>query len=147
MNNLDDAKSFLEERAEELNFAKSMDRNEMYKLLMSYGNELAEFPKEFLIEENFVKGCTSNVYIHSILIDDKVIYLGKSDALIVKGYLSLLITALSGLSPEDVLKTEEIVNDFVKNTDVKASLTPSRANAFGNIYKMMKDKAEELINK
>ncbi len=145
MDTLESARTFLEEMAEELNFAKSIDRNEMYKLLIGYGNAMPEFPEERMVEENFVKGCTSNVYIHSELKEGRVLFSGKSDAMIVRGYLAILIEALSGLSPEDVLKSESIIEKFTTDTDVKASLTPSRANAFGNIYRMMRQKAEKHI--
>ncbi|MFP4117681.1 MAG: SufE family protein [Candidatus Woesearchaeota archaeon] len=143
METLEETERFLDEKAEELNFAKSMDRNEMYKLLISYGNELPEFPEELMTEENFVKGCTSNVYIHAGLKDEKISYTGKADAMIVKGYLAILIKALSGLKPEEVLKSESLIERFTETTDVKASLTPSRANAFSNIYRTMKEKAKE----
>ncbi len=143
MESLEDTEKFLTDKSEELNFAKSMDRNEMYKLLISYGNELPEFPEEHMIEENFVKGCTSNVYIHSELKEGRVYYTGKSDAMIVRGYLAILLEALSGLKPDDVAKSEQLIERFTLDTDVKASLTPSRANAFGNIYKMMREKAKK----
>ncbi len=143
---LDKTRRFLEKTAEELNFAKEIDRNEMYKLLIDASRELEPFPEEKKLEENFVKGCTSNVYIAAEEKEGLITYYGSSEALIVRGYVAILVKALSGLSPDDVLDTEDLIRDFVETTDVKASLTPSRANAFGNIYALMRKKAEELKN-
>jgi cysteine desulfuration protein SufE len=142
MNSLDETKAFLEKTAEELNFAKSIDRNEMYKLLIDQGNAMEPFPEDLKKEENFVKGCTSNVYIAAEEKEGRIIYKGSADAMIVRGYVSILIKALSGLPKEDIKNTDELIETFVEDTDVKASLTPSRANAFGNIFKMMKEKAQ-----
>ncbi|MFW5852781.1 MAG: SufE family protein [Nanoarchaeota archaeon] len=144
MESLEDAKKFLEQTAEELNFAKDVDRNEMYKMLIDFGNELETLPEEEKTEENFVKGCTSNVYISAKKDNDRIKFEGSADAMIVKGYLAILIKAISGLKKEDVAKTEELIEEFIENTDVKASLTPSRANAFGNIYKTLKEKAANI---
>ena len=142
MNTLEDTKSFLEKTAEEINFIKEIDRNEMYKYLIEQGNNLKELDNSKKTDENFVKGCTSNVYISINIKNNIVNYEGYADSVIVKGYLSILIKALSGLKKEDISKTEELVEKFANDIDIKASLTPSRANAFGNIFKTMKEKAQ-----
>ena len=147
MENLEDTKKFLEDTSEELNFAKGLDRTEMYKYLIEYGNKLEPIPEAEKTEDNFVKGCTSNVYISAKEKNGRIFYTGSADALTVKGYLSILIKAISGLKKEDIQRTEEYVNNFIDNTDIKASLTPSRANAFGNIYKTIKEKAKYTSNK
>ena len=144
MESIDEAKEFLEHTAEEINFAKEIDRNEMYKYLIDFGNKLDEIHEEEKIEENFVKGCTSNVYISAKETDGRIYYKGFADSVIVKGYLSMLIIALSGLRKEDIPKTENMLEEFAEKIDIKASLTPSRANAFGNIYKTMKNKANHF---
>jgi cysteine desulfuration protein SufE len=62
--------------------------------------------------------------------------------MVVKGYLSILIQALNGLSTEDLLiRSQSLVEHFGEVTNIRANLTPSRANAFGNIYQLMRVKA------
>ena len=141
METLEDTKQFLEKTSEELNLAKEIDRNEMYKYLMEFGDSLEELPETKKTDENFVKGCTSNVYINTEERNGRMFHTGSADSLIVKGYLAILLKAISGLKKEDIPKTEALVEKFSEETDIKASLTPSRANAFGNIYKTMKEKA------
>lgn len=139
---LDDMKAYLEETTEELVMMREMDNLEMYRMLTDIGKELDGLRDEEKNEENFVYGCTSNVHIADDFRDGRVYYRGVSDAHVVRGYLAVLVNALSGLTPEDIVNgTREAVEKFARDTDLKASLTPNRANAFGNIYKLMVDKA------
>lgn len=91
--------------------------------------------------ENKVKGCVSQVYITASLKDGKVEYQGDSDAQLVKGLVALLIEGLSDLPPETIIKIQP---DFIEETGLKVSLTPSRANGFYNIFQMMQKKALEF---
>ncbi|MGL5836255.1 MAG: SufE family protein, partial [Waterburya sp.] len=84
------------------------------------------------------KGCVSQVYITANLENGKVYYQGDSDAQLVKGLVAFLIEGLSELPPEEIIKVEP---DFIEDTGLKVSLTPSRANGFFNIFQMMKQKA------
>ena len=143
MNTLDDSSKFLLNTAQELRIAKDIDPNEMYRILIEFGKKLDVFPESEKIEKNKVKGCTSNVYISSNKESDRLFYKGTSDAMIVKGYLSILIEALSGLKQDEIKKSEDLIKEFIEVAQVRSSLTPSRANAFGSIYTMMLDKAKE----
>jgi cysteine desulfuration protein SufE len=144
MKSIEDAKSYLEEMTEELNAMREMDSLEMYRMLTDVGKKMDELPAEEKTEENFVYGCVSNVYIADEIGDDGAIYYrGSSESHIVRGYLAILIEALSGLAPADVAGgSREMVESFARDTELKATLTPNRANAFGNIYKLMVEKAK-----
>jgi cysteine desulfuration protein SufE len=85
-----------------------------------------------------VQGCVSQVYITADLEDGKLHYRGDSDAQLVKGLVGLLIEGLNGLTPEEIL---QVTPDFIEETGLKVSLTPSRANGFYNIFQLMKKKA------
>lgn len=144
---LEDMKAYLEEVTGELLTMRELDNLEMYRMLTDLGRELEEISEEEKREENFVYGCISNVYIADDFEDGHMVYRGVSDAHVVRGYLAVLVNALSGLAPEDVVSgTREAVEKFARETDLKASLTPNRANAFGNIYKLMVDKAARRVS-
>lgn len=114
--------------------------------LIELGRTLGEFPDIWKVRSNRVKGCTSNIYIHGYLVNKKVFYSGHSDSEIVKGQLALLINGLNGLAIEDIVfKAEGLLNNFVNNTDVRFSMTISRANTLGTLYQFMKKKAEEYL--
>ena len=73
--------------------------------------------------------------------DGKVSYQGDSDAQLVKGLVAFLIEGLNNLPPEEIVQVEP---NFIEDTGLKVSLTPSRANGFFNIFQMMKKKALEF---
>ena len=99
-------------------------------------------PEENKTPENKVNGCASQVYITAALEDGKVVYQGDSDAQLVKGLVAFLIEGLNGSTPEEIL---QVTPDFIEETGLKVSLTPSRANGFYNIFQLMQKKALLLI--
>jgi len=117
------------------------------KKLIELGRTLGEFPDIWKIKSNRVSGCTSNVFIHSNMTHGKLFLSGHSDSEIVKGQLALLINGLNRLTPDEIVnQAETYLNNFVKNTDVRFSMTISRANSLGTLYQFIKNKAEEFLN-
>lgn len=123
-------------------FARIDDPKRRYAQLLWYAKKLAAFPNEDKTPENKVLGCVSQVYITAHLDDGKVAFEGDSDAQITKGLLAMLIEALGGLTPAEIVL---LTPDFIKETHLDVSLTPSRANGFYNIFKTMQKKVLLLI--
>lgn len=119
-------------------FARIDNPKRRYEQLLWYAKKLEDFPAEGKTAENKVPGCVSQVYITANLDEDKVRFQGDSDAQITKGLLAMLITALDGLAPTEIV---QLSPDFIKETQLDVSLTPSRANGFYNIFKTMQKKA------
>ena len=115
--------------------------------LIGLGRTLGVYPDVWRIKSNRVTGCTSNVFIHSTITNGKLFLSGHSDSEIVKGQLALLINGLNKLTPVEIVnQTEQYLNKFVANTDVRFSMTISRANSLGTLYQFIKNKAEEFLN-
>ncbi|MDA1197149.1 MAG: SufE family protein [Nanoarchaeota archaeon] len=119
-------------------------KREMLELLVEYGKQLGDFPKTEEKEENSVPGCVSNVYIIASIKANKIHFQARSDSLIVRGYLYIIIKALEGLTAEEIINIQPTIEEFLKVTKISESTLHSRANAFGNIYRVMKDKAITL---
>lgn len=119
-------------------FQKRANPKQRYEQLLWYAKRLKEMPEEGKVPENKVPGCVSQVFITASLDDGKVWYQGDSDAQLVKGLVALLIEGLNGLTPEEIL---QVPPDFIQEMGLNASLTPSRANGFYNIFQTMKKKA------
>ena len=119
-------------------FKKRSDPKKRYEQLLRYGKKLEAMPEDSKVEENKVQGCVSQVYITADLKDGKIWYKGASDAQLVKGLVAFLIEGLNGLTPNEII---EVTPDFIEETGLNVSLTPSRANGFYNIFQMMKKKA------
>jgi len=117
------------------------------KKLIEFGRTLGEFPDIWKTKNNRVKGCTSNVFIHSNMANEKLFLSGHSDSEIVKGQLALLINGLNRLAPAEISnKAELYLKNFVKNTDVRFSMTISRANSLGTLFQFIKNKAEDFLD-
>lgn len=122
-------------------FKSRSNPKQRYEQLLWYGKKLQPLPESEKIPENKVPGCVSLVYITARLEEGKVIYQAEGDAQLVKGLVAMLIEGLNGLSPEEIIQVQP---DFIEETGLKVSLTPSRANGFYNIFRKMQQKALQL---
>ncbi len=122
-------------------FARVTDPKQRYEQLLSLAKRLNAFPEADKIPENKVSGCASQVFITAELIEGQVKYQGDSDSQLVKGLVALLIRGLDGLAPAEIL---QLTPDFIQETGLNVSLTPSRANGFYNIFRLMQQKALQL---
>ena len=121
-------------------FKRRTNPKQRYEQLLWYAKRLDEMPEADKTLENKVPGCVSHVFITANLEDGKLWYRGDSDAQLVKGLVALLIEGLNGLTPDEIV---QITPDFIQDTGLSVSLTPSRANGFYNIFQTMKKKALE----
>ncbi|MGA1621371.1 MAG: SufE family protein [Synechocystis sp.] len=119
-------------------FQRHTDPKKRYEQLLWYAKKLEPMPSNAKTPENKVHGCVSQVFITADLADGKLQYQGDSDAQLVKGLVALLIQGLNGLTPTEVVNLSP---DFIEATGLQVSLTPSRANGFYNIFKLMQAKA------
>ena len=123
--------------------AGSSDPKRRYEYVLWLAKGLAPLPEAFRQEAFKVKGCVSQVYVVAQLSDGRLHWQGDSDAAITKGLLALLIKGLEGLTPEQAAAVDP---GFIAQTGLQASLTPSRANGFINIFKMMQAQARALAD-
>ncbi|MEY2983743.1 MAG: hypothetical protein RLZZ568_360 [Cyanobacteriota bacterium] len=119
-------------------FQRHTDPKKRYEQLLWYAKKLEPMPHHAKTPENKVQGCVSQVFITADLIDTKLKYYGDSDAQLVKGLVALLIQGLNGLTPTEIVNLSP---NFIEATGLQVSLTPSRANGFYNIFKLMQAKA------
>ena len=77
-----------------------MDR---YQLLIDIGSEQEPLDEKYKIEKNLIDGCQSRVWLQADLVDGKIHFQAESDALIVKGIVSLLVRVLSDHTPRRLL--------------------------------------------
>lgn len=109
--------------------------DDKYGYLIELGKKLAPFPEQHRSDENKIKGCQSQVWMHSFMEDNKVNYLADSDAVIVKGLVSLLIRVYSGKSPDDIVNSDLV---FLDKIGLKQHLSPTRSNGLASMVKQMK---------
>ena len=117
------------------------DPKRRYEYVLWLAKKLEPLPDDYRNDAFKVKGCVSQVYVVGQLVNGKLHWQGDSDAAITKGLLALLIEGLEGLEPAAAASIDP---GFLSETGLQASLTPSRANGFLNILKMMQAQAQAL---
>lgn len=117
-------------------FSKFSDWEDRYKKIIDLGKTLPEMPENLKTEQNIVKGCQSQVWLHANLSPEgKIIFAGDSDALLVRGLVGILLHIYSGATPAEVLSTPP---DFLKELGFEGNLSPSRANGLHSMLKQIK---------
>jgi len=111
------------------------DWMDKYSLLIDMGNELPPLDAKYKIQNNLIEGCQSRVWLQADYIEGKVIFSGESDAVIVKGIVSLLIRALSNHTPDEILSADLY---FIDAIGLKEHLSPTRSNGLLAMLKQMK---------
>ena len=117
------------------------DPKRRYEYVLWLAKKLQPLPEEFRNDAFKVKGCVSQVYVVGQLVEGKLHWQGDSDAAITKGLLALLIEGMEGLEPAAAAAIDPA---FLSETGLQASLTPSRANGFLNILRLMQAQAKAL---
>jgi cysteine desulfuration protein SufE len=117
------------------------DPKRRYEYVLWLAKKLEPFPEDLRQDPFKVKGCVSQVYVVGTLRDGRLHWQGDSDAAITKGLLALLIEGLEGLDPAQAAAIDPA---FLARTGLQASLTPSRANGFLNILRLMQAQAAAL---
>jgi cysteine desulfuration protein SufE len=88
-----------------------------YEYIIDMGKKLAPLSDEYKKEENKIKGCQSTVWMHSYAKDGRIYYEADSDAMIVKGLVSMLIRVFSGQPPQDVIDAPVKFIDDIGNDE------------------------------
>ena len=116
-------------------FSVLEDWMDKYGMLIDLGNTLEPFPEEYRIPQNLIEGCQSRVWLHAEMQQGNVVFAGDSDAILVKGIVSLLIKVLSGHTPDEILNTELY---FIDRIGLKEHLSPTRSNGLLAMVKQIK---------
>ena len=128
------------EREEEIidDFSLFDSWEEKYEYIIDLGKKLTPLDDEYKKEENIIKGCQSTVWLVSEFKDGKVFYKADSDAVIVKGLVSMLIKVLSGHEPDKILNAKL---DFIKDIGMMTHLAQTRSNGLLSMVKQIKNYA------
>ena len=109
-----------------------MDR---YQLLIDIGSEQEPLDEKYKIEKNLIDGCQSRVWLQADLVDGKIHFQAESDALIVKGIVSLLVRVLSDHTPQEIIDADLY---FIERIGLREHLSPTRSNGLLAMLKQMK---------
>lgn len=109
-----------------------MDR---YQLLIDMGGETEPLPDSDKVEQNLIDGCQSRVWLVCDEKEGRLYFRAESDALIVKGIVTLLIRVLSGHTPDEILDADLY---FIEKIGLREHLSPTRSNGLLAMLKQMR---------
>ena len=116
-------------------FSAFDDWMDKYALLIDLGNSLPPLDERYKTESNLIEGCQSRVWLQTDFVDGKIHFQGESDAVIVKGIVSLLIQVLSDHTPQEILDADLY---FIEKVGLKEHLSPTRSNGLVAMVKQMR---------
>ena len=107
-------------------FAFLDDWEDRYMHVIDLGKGLAPLSDAERNAATKVEGCASQVWLVGERDGDRLTYRGDSDAHIVKGLIAVVLTALSGRAPAEILATdmERVMSDI----GLSEHLSSQRAN-------------------
>lgn len=120
------------------NFSLFDTWEEKYEYIIELGRKLAPLDDRYKKDENIIRGCQSTVWIVAHYRDSKVFFEADSDAIIVKGLISMLIYVLSEQSPQDILDARL---EFIQKIGMMQHLAQTRSNGLLSMIKQMKNYA------
>ena len=116
-------------------FSAFEDWMDKYQMLIELGNSLEPLDEKYKTPQNIIEGCQSRVWLQADYNDGIIHFSGESDAVIVKGLVSLLIQVLSDHTPDEILNSELY---FIEEIGLREHLSPTRSNGLLSMVKQMK---------
>lgn len=116
-------------------FAGLSDWMDKYAYIIELGNAVEPLEEKHKTPDNIIEGCQSRVWLVADEQDGKIEFRADSDAIIVKGLISLLIRVLSGNTPQDILDADLY---FMKEIGLQEHLSPTRSNGLLAMIKQMR---------
>lgn len=116
-------------------FSDMEDWMDKYAYIIDLGNAVPPIDEKYRTPEHLIEGCQSRVWLNSELEDGKVVFTADSDAIIVKGIISLLIKVLSGHTPDEILESDL---HFIDAIGLAEHLSPTRSNGLAAMVKQMR---------
>ena len=117
-------------------FSGMTDWMDRYAYIIELGNALDTLPESQKTADNPIDGCQSPLWLNAELSGDGHIhFMADSDAIIVKGIVSLLIRVLDGRTPQEILDADLY---FIDSIGLHEHLSPTRSNGLLSMVKQMR---------
>jgi len=115
------------------------DWEERYAYIVDLGKQLPAFPDDERIEKNYVHGCQSQVWLihHHDETSGKLFLLIDSDAIIVRGLAAIILVALNGKTPRELLATD--IDELFEQLDLFRHISPTRGNGLRAMVGKIRD--------
>lgn len=116
-------------------FSDFDDWMDKYQLLIDMGGDQPPLDEKYKNEQNLIDGCQSRVWLQADMEGNKLHFQAESDALIVKGIVTLLIRVLNDHTPQEIMDADLY---FIERIGLSEHLSPTRSNGLLAMVKQMK---------
>ena len=99
------------------------------------GKKLKPLDAKYMTDDFLVKGCQSKVWLHAYKEGDLVFFEADSNSSITKGIIAILIRALSGQQPKDIINNPL---SFIDRVNLRAHLSSQRSNGLTAMIQRIK---------
>lgn len=106
-------------------FSGLTDWMDKYSYIIEMGNALPPLDEKYKTPDNLIDGCQSRVWVNATYDGGVIRFDADSDAIIVKGIISMLVRVLSGQTPSAILDADLY---FIDEIGLKEHLSPTRSN-------------------
>lgn len=120
------------------------DWTDRYQYIIDLGKQLPPFPEEYKTEDYRLKGCQSQVWIRTDLVDGLLHIRATSDSAIVSGLIALLLRVYNDRRPGDIIATPP---DFIRRIELESHLSPTRSNGLSAMIQQIRQMAVEALAK
>lgn len=127
-------------------FSQVEDWMDRYQMIIDLGEELEPIDESERTATNLIEGCQSSVWLVCEEHDGRLLFRGDSNALIVKGLVSLLLSVVSNHTPQEILDADLY---FIQRIGLSEHLSPTRSNGLLAMVKQIRMYAlaeKELLN-
>ncbi|MDE6582426.1 MAG: SufE family protein [Duncaniella sp.] len=117
-------------------FSEVDDWMDRYAMIIDLGNSLPPIDEKLKTPDRIIEGCQSRVWLDAEQNPDGTLsFTADSDAIIVKGIISLLISVLNNHTPDEILDTPL---HFIDDIGLSQHLSPTRSNGLLAMIKQMR---------
>ena len=129
--------STINERQDEIieEFEGLDDWMDRYSVIIDMGNAMPALDEQYKTPDNIIEGCQSCVWLQADCVDGRMRLQADSDAIIVKGIISMLVRVLDGATPQDVLEADLY---FIERIGLREHLSPTRSNGLLAMVKQIR---------
>ena len=119
-------------------FSIFSDPRDKYVYLVDLAKDTKGLNEDERIEENRIHGCTSQAWVIKKLSGKNYFFTTDSDAMIVKGLLSLIERSFNGHTKEEILNINGGL--FLESIGLGSAISSQRTNGFSNaIHKIQNE--------
>lgn len=129
------------------NFSLLEEWDDRYRYVIELGRKLTPLPEEERTDGNKVPGCVSQVWLATTIEhrDGRpfLVFVGDSDAHIVRGLVAILIALLSGRPATEIADENPLA--LFEQLGLGEHLTPQRSNGFRSMVARMRADAKAVL--